>query len=97
MTVNRRYPVSGTGQPVSIEYKCDAIVDDDSREFARKMQESLNASTNDGFVMQTMIGRELDHGLVIVYQKATLLGNEQQGGVGDETPHPAAFTPGTRH
>jgi hypothetical protein len=95
--MSRRYPVSSTGQPVSIEYRCDAIVEDNSVEFARKLQESLNANTGEGFVMQTMLGREADRGLVLVYQRAALLSKEQLEG--DELPvqGPPSFPPGMRH
>lgn len=95
--MNRRYPISPNGQPVSIEYRCDAIVDDSSVEFAKKLQETLNANTNEGFVMQTMLGREKDQGLVLVFQRATLLSREQLEQEGEGMPHPVTLPPGTRH
>lgn len=95
--MNRRYPVSPSGQPVCIEYRCDAIVDDDSASFAQKLQTSLNSNTSEGFVMQTMLGREKDQGLVLVYQRATIVPNEQLEGEEPGRPHPATLPPGTRH
>jgi len=94
--MNRRYPISPNGQPVSIEYRCDAIVEDSSVEFAQKLQASLNTNTGEGFVMQTMLGREKDQGLVLVYQRATLLTREQ---IEEEleTTHSSTLPPGTRH
>jgi hypothetical protein len=88
--------MSPTGQPVSIEYRCEAIVSDDSSEFAQRLQDSLNRSSHDGFVMQTMLLRDADKGLVLVYQRATLMGREDSEFPLGE-PQPGTPTQGMRH
>lgn len=61
------------GKPVHIEWRCDAIVQESSHDFAKELQEKLNAASNDGFSLVQMMGRSKDDGLVLVHQKATIL------------------------
>lgn len=95
---SRRYPVSPNGQPVRIEHLCDAIVNSDSVLFAKKLEESLNNHTDEGFVMQTMLEREEDHGLVLVFQRVTLMEREQpeEDSTGDPLPPLSTVPPNTR-
>lgn len=71
------------GRPVHIEWRCDAVVQDSSHEFAKELQQKLNAASTDGFSLTQMMGRPKDEGLVIIHQKATFLDAESSSD--DET------------
>jgi len=61
------------GKPVHIEWRCDAVVQESSHEFAKELQQKLNDASKDGFNLVQMMGRLKDDGLVLVHQKATML------------------------
>ena len=93
---NRRFMPTPSGQLVCIDHKCSAIVDDDSVEFARKLQEVLNSYTQDGYTMQTMIPREKDQGMVVVFQRVSLLDTTETTN-GERSPVVAPPAQGTRN
>lgn len=65
-------PMEGS-KPVHVEWRVEAVVNDDSHVFARGLQEILNKSAGDGFSLVSMMGHEPDKGLIVVHQKATML------------------------
>ena len=71
--VHRRYPVGEGERLARIEWKCSAVVDDDSVEFAKKLQGVLNGATDEGFALVQTIGREIDRGFIVVHQRATFV------------------------
>lgn len=52
-----------------VEWKVDAIVQDDSKKFAEELQTLLNDSTDEGYTVSHMMPRATDNGLVVVQQR----------------------------
>lgn len=68
MISNRRFPVAD-GVTASIDWKCEAIVEDSSVAFAKGLEAALNSNTQEGFSLVQEIIREADHGFVLVFQR----------------------------
>ena len=70
----QKAPMSAEGgRPVHIEWRCDAVVQESSHEFAKELQQKLNTASTEGFSLVQMMGRAKDDGLVLIHQKATML------------------------
>jgi hypothetical protein len=93
---NKRLIPTPSGQLVYMDHRCAAIVDNDSVEFARKLQEVLTANTQEGFTVQTMLNREKDQGLVLVFQRVSLMGTDDVV-AGERTLATIPPVQGTRH
>ena len=72
MSTKAQIPMEG-GKLSHIEWRCEAIVQNCSHEFAKELQQKLNDASNAGFTLVQMMGREQDKGLVLVHQKAIVL------------------------
>ena len=81
--VDKRTTVLHTeaGRPVRIEWRVEAVVDNDSIAFAAKLQDLMNAASKDGYVLCQMLGRPIDNGMVVVHQRALFLDGDEPDGV----------------
>jgi hypothetical protein len=68
----QRRRTTGDGRALKIEWKVTAIVENDSVTFAANLQDELERSTQDGFILQHMFQRPTDNGTVLVQQRTTL-------------------------
>lgn len=52
-----------------IEWKVDAVVNDDSKKFAEELQALLNSCTEEGYAVSHMLTRDSDKGFVVIHQR----------------------------
>ena len=61
------------GKTYALRWKASAVVNDDSKQFAAELEQTLNDCSADGYVLAQIIPRPTDNGLVLVHQKHTLV------------------------
>ena len=73
--MSKRQPTQMRRVPVHLEWKVTAITDVKSADFAAAMQLSLNASTAEGYSLAHMFTRGIEHDMILVHQRTTILGD----------------------
>lgn len=68
---------SAEGPKLVINWKANAVVNDDSKKFAAELEQLLNDRTAEGYVLAQIIPRSTDNGLVLVHQKHTFVADPE--------------------
>ena len=55
-----------------IEWRVNAVVNDDSKKFAAELEEVLNKNTKEGFIVSNFLSRTPDNALVVIQQRAII-------------------------
>lgn len=65
-------PTGTVMRQADVEWKVTAVVSNDSKQFAKELEEALNNGSKEGFVLASMITRSTDNGLVLIQQRTII-------------------------
>lgn len=67
--MERDIPPDTAMRHADIEWRVNAIINDDSKKFAEELEEVLNNNTKEGFIVSSFLSRTSDNGLVVIQQR----------------------------